>query len=919
VFFSVMTGSMNFGIASPYIETFGLAQAAAAKIYSIIDNIPVINKSKGVGDRPEKIEGNIVFQDVHFHYPSRATVQILNGLNLTIKAGETVALVGSSGCGKSTCLQLIQRFYDPLSGSVSLDGKNLKNLDLEWLRQHIGVVSQEPVLFATTIGENIRYGYKSATQEDIERAAVKANAHSFIKNLPDGYNTIVGERGAQLSGGQKQRIAIARALVRDPSILLLDEATSALDTNSEAKVQAALDMASKERTTIIVAHRLSTIRGANKIVVISKGQVVEQGTHDELMALKQEYFSLVTTQVTSDDIDRKPDAALSTVDFDEDIDQTVTPKGVNVEEEQSTPAEMASLWTVMKMNASEWWQIFVGCISSLIMGGAMPIFAVLFGEIIGVAEEEDVVREETNKYSLYFVITGIVVGTATFFQIYMFGIAGERLTMRLRIEMFRAMLAQEMGWYDKPKNGVGALCARLSGDAAHVQGATGQRVGTVLQSVATIGLAVGLSMYYEWRLGLLALAFTPFILLATFGEQRLMNVENQSQSETLQKSIKLAVEAVSNVRTVVSLGIEKSSNEEYVNKLNPHFKRTKRNTHFRAFVLGLARSLMFFAFSACMYYGGILIRDDGIAYSDVFKVSQALIMGTVSIANALAFAPNFRKGLTAVHKVLKLINRQPRVADAPGAIDKTWNSAAIDYSEVYFSYPTRLLTTVLKGLDLSILEGQTVALVGPSGCGKSTVIQLLERFYDPTDGKIEVDKTDTKQITLSSLRRQLGIVSQEPILFDRTIAENIAYGDNSREILADEIVEAARKANIHNFVTGLPLGYETRLGEKGTQLSGGQKQRVAIARALVRNPKVLLLDEATSALDTESEKIVQEALDKAKVGRTCIIIAHRLSTIQDADVICVINDGKVAEMGTHSDLLALKGLYHRLHTVQDRK
>lgn len=196
-------------------------------------------------------------------------------------------MVGSSGCGKSTCVQLVQRFYDPISGDVFLDGKNLKDLELISLRKNIGVVGQEPVLFGTTIIDNIRYGYDGATDEDVKNAAKKANVHEFIKTLPNGYNTLVGERGAQLSGGQKQRIAIARALVRNPSILLLDEATSALDTNSEAKVQAALDSASKECTTIIVAHRLSTIRNANKIVVISKGKVAEQGTHDELMALKR--------------------------------------------------------------------------------------------------------------------------------------------------------------------------------------------------------------------------------------------------------------------------------------------------------------------------------------------------------------------------------------------------------------------------------------------------------------------------------------------------------------------------------------------------------------------------------------------------------------------------------------------------------
>lgn len=291
-------------------------------------------------------------------------------------------------------------------------------------------------------------------------------------------------------------------------------------------------------------------------------------------------------------------------------------------------------------------------------------------------------------------------------------------------------------------------------------------------------------------------------------------------------------------------------------------------------------------------------------------------MGTATIGNALAFSPNMEKGIKAAHKVMRLLNRIPKIQDDSSATEKHWSEGNIKYSKIEFAYPTRQSIQVLKGLNLDVLQGKTVALVGPSGCGKSTIIQLIERFYDPLDGVVSLNNENLRNIKLASLRSHLGIVSQEPNLFNRTIGENIAYGDNDREVNKQEIIEAAKNANIHNYITSLPMGYDTKLGEKGTQLSGGQKQRVAIARALVRNPKVLLLDEATSALDTESEKVVQQALDNAKKGRTCITIAHRLSTIQDADVICVIDKGVVAEMGTHHDLIKAKGLYHKLHSLQ---
>lgn len=936
VFFGVMMASMNFGMSSPYIEAFSIAKGAGAKIFSVIDRVSPINSWSNDGECPKQMKGNISFRDVHFEYPTRVDVKVLQGLNLDINIGEKVALVGSSGCGKSTCIQLIQRFYDPRQGTVMVDGNDVKELNVAWLRKHIGVVGQEPVLFNTTIAENISFGAEGATEKDIEEAAREANAHDFISKLPMGYNTLVGERGAQLSGGQKQRIAIARALVRKPVILLLDEATSALDTSSESKVQKALDKVSTGRTTVIVAHRLSTIRTADKIVVISNGKVVEQGTHVELLALKGHYHALVTAQQlntinemenenkeeSEDQMQRKLGRLMSTVS------RTSSTRSASHTHEDERPAEVEddeeekpppiSMITILKKNMPEWPYILIGSVGSLVIGCATPIFGVLFGDILGVmaADSDEKVREGTDVYSLYFVIAGIAVGVSYFIQIFTYGIAGEKLTMRLRGEMFEAMVRQEVAWFDEKSNSSGSLCARLSGDASSVQGATGQRVGIVLQSIATIGLGVGLAIYYEWRLGLVTLCFTPIIILAQYFFWRIARGETLNSQKSLEKSTKLAVEAVGNIRTVAGLGREKTFHQQYMLELLPAHKEAQRNTHIRAFVFGLARSIMFFAYSTAMYYGGWLIVEDGVAFADILKTAQALIMGTMSIANAMGFAPNFQKGITAASHIFHLLNRKPQIYDPPDDRGNWKAEGNVSYQQIEFFYPTRPNIQVLQGLNVDVLKGQTVALVGHSGCGKSTCIQLLVRFYDPVSGCVNIDGHDVSSISMRSLRLQLGIVSQEPVLFDRTIAENIAYGDNNRVVPMTEIIEAAKQANIHNFINSLPLGYDTRMGEKGTQLSGGQKQRVAIARALIRNPRVLLLDEATSALDTESEKVVQEALDKAKEGRTCITIAHRLSTVQDADVIFVINRGKVAEMGTHGELLARHGIYYQLCSMQ---
>ncbi|KAF5272755.1 hypothetical protein FQA39_LY07782 [Lamprigera yunnana] len=928
VFFSILTGTWFFSMASPYIETFGIAKGAATKIFGVIASVPKINASKGKGARYKKVDGKITFKDVHFSYPSRPDTKILQGLNLTINPGETVALVGSSGCGKSTCIQLIQRYYDPPVGSVYIDDHKVTELDLTWMRSHIGVVGQEPVLFETTIAENIKLGCKEASEEDVERAAKKANAHSFIKLLPHGYNTLVGERGAQLSGGQKQRIAIARALVREPSILLLDEATSALDTSSEAVVQAALDAASNECTTIIVAHRLTTVRKADRIVVISNGKIKEEGNHDQLMEKKGAYFELVTAQVSQDDDGSQPPPVQEEVKIQfnrkksveyngRSLSITSSPKEIEFEDAKEEKSS-SSLWAIMKYNSPEWWAITIGCICAIVTGAGMPIYAIVFGDVMGVLanSDNDYVQSQTNGFAIIFLVIGIVTGVATLFQTYMFGIAGEKLTMRLRSLMFKSLLTQEMGYFDDKENGVGSLCAKLSSEAAGVQGATGQRIGTILNSISTVVIALGTSFYFEWRIAFVALCFSPLIVLSIYLEQKMIAKESQGHYESLQKSTKIAVEAINGIRTVASLGCEKTFHDLYMAEIVPYQKVAQRNTHFRGLVYGLSRSLMFFAYSAALYYGGMIIKDDKVDYAKVFIVSESIITSSWSLANALAFTPNFHKGLIAANRIFVLLNRIPLVLDGSNNMNERWEKGNIEYKKVHFAYPSRPSTNVLKGLNLSILQGKMVALVGPSGCGKSTIVQLLERFYDPTHGNVSIDDKNVDTMHLSALRSHLGIVSQEPNLFSKTIAENIAYGDNTRVVTKDEIIEAAKKANIHTFIQSLPLGYETKLGEKGTQLSGGQKQRVAIARALVRNPKVLLLDEATSALDSESEKIVQEALDNAKKGRTCITIAHRLTTIQDADVICAINNGRVAEMGTHSELLALKGIYYNLHNLQ---
>ncbi|PKY05405.1 multidrug/pheromone exporter, ABC superfamily [Aspergillus campestris IBT 28561] len=972
VLMSILIGSFSLGNVSPNGQAFAGAIAAAAKIYTTIDRPSPLDPYSDEGEILEHLEGNIELRNVKHIYPSRPEVTIMEDVSLSIPAGKTTALVGPSGSGKSTVVGLVERFYFPVSGAVLLDGHDIQGINLRWLRQQVSLVSQEPVLFGTTIYQNIKYGlfgtkYEHESEEKvkelIEDAAKMANAHDFITGLPEGYETNVGQRGFLLSGGQKQRIAIARAIVSDPKILLLDEATSALDTKSEGIVQAALDKAAEGRTTIVIAHRLSTIKAAHNIVVLVDGRIVEQGNHDELVDRRGTYHDLVEAQR----INEAKDAEAIDIEDDEDDDdedEDHVPKAGNVEriqtagssgsmsvdpDDEKLQVELGrsgthksvssaimskrepektkkySLWGLIKFIASfnrpELPFMIIGLIFATLAGGGQPTQAVLFAKAISTLSLPesmfDTLRHDANFWALMFFVIGIVQLITLSINGTAFAICSERLICRARSKAFRSILRQDISFFDKEENSTGALTSFLSTETKHLSGVSGATLGTILMTGTTLTAAMAIALAIGWKLALVCISVVPVLLACGFYRFHMLAKFQERSKVAYEGSASYACEATSAIRTVASLTREHDVWDIYHAQLDAQGRKSLKSVLASSVLYAGSQALVFFCTALGFWYGGTLLGKHEYSIFRFFVCFAEVLFGAQSAGTVFSFSPDMGKAKNAAAEFRRLFDRKPTI--------DTWSEEGeqlesveghIEFKGVRFRYPNRPEQPVLRGLNLSVKPGQYIALVGPSGCGKSTTIALLERFYDAVSGRILIDGKDITKLNINSYRSFLALVSQEPTLYQGTVKDNIMLGVDAEEMPEKAIVQACKDANIYDFIMSLPEGFNTVVGNKGGMLSGGQKQRIAIARALLRDPKVLLLDEATSALDSESEKVVQAALDAAAKGRTTIAVAHRLSSIQKADIIYVFDQGKIVESGNHQELIRSKGRYYELVNMQ---
>ncbi|KAG6057534.1 hypothetical protein E4U32_005075 [Claviceps aff. humidiphila group G2b] len=987
VIFLLVDATLILSEVTPFVHIFAAAAASFSKIRADMEHPAVIN---GTSDKGCKLSsaasGRFELQNVSFAYPSRPEQRVLQNVSMELQAGKKTALVGFSGSGKSTIAALMLRLYDPDEGSVLLDGHDLRELKTREVRSMIGFVQQESRLFDRSILENVALGLVNSFSPDheslhatllgpqlgeiaarirsgiavteaagqygaemseivtmVQKAVELANAAQFIDKLPEGLGTIVGPTGKQLSGGQRQRIAIARALVKDPKILILDEATASLDSKSEREILTAIERCSEGRTVISVAHRLSTIQTADKIIVMSEGRVVEEGTHSELIAKKGTYAGFVDLQSLRDP-SAKSDGAKSmeeSLGSDDSLveakmkDAKIMPPNVPNEplgdhqylNDADSSMKKISSWTPVRVLFSfirpHAIIALIALAAASVVGGAFSAEAVIFGHTVGSltpCQTPDYIRSSGNFFGLMFFVLALIEFFANLISWVGFGIVSEKSIFNIRVRLFRSLFQQDVQWHQSEDRTPTSLLGYITNDGDQIAGLSGSTIGTILSICINLIAAIIMTLIVAWKIAIVCLAIVPILLGIGLIQLRTLSKFYEKHEEAFSKSVGIGVEAVDSIKTVASLSLEDEVLAVYRRTLD----EPKREVTAISFSANLWLALQYLAgnlaFGLAFWWGSKQIFSGVYTETQFIIVVFSLLVSAQLWSQMFALAPEFTNAKAAIARVTGIIELGElkqgalptsvakcadieTLAEAKSFSPVATGGVDLELRDVHFSYPTRTNAPALSGLSIHVRPGQFCGLVGPSGAGKSTIISLVERLYLPSSGAILIDGSDITKKADVTFRDELALVPQDGVLFEGSVRFNVSLGARpGTEVSEEDIIQACKLANIHETIMKLPEGYETECGASGNRFSGGQKQRLAIARALVRKPRLLILDEPTSALDAESEKLLQDGLEIASRGITVLAVAHRLHTIRKADVIYMIEGGKSVDSGTHDEL-----------------
>jgi ATP-binding cassette subfamily B protein len=940
------------------------ARAGVERVFDLMDTEPGLTERPDARELPAEADASVEFDDVSFGYGGAdgepTSAPVLDGFSLRIEPGETVAVVGTSGSGKSTVSLLLPRYYDVTGGAVRVGGHDVRDLTLGSLRSAIGLVPENSFLFSETIRENIAYGAPDATDEQVRAAAVAAQADGFVQALPDGYDTTVGEQGLTLSGGQRQRIALARAILTDPRLLVLDDATSAVDARVEHEIHEALRGVMAGRTTLLIAHRLSTLGLADRIAVLDGGRLVDTGTHEELTERCALYRRLLTDPDELSEAEPDP-AGMAGPDTQTAVDG-VTPSLWRREEQDGSRRDGAGLLggtpdqsgrpggfagALAAMPGSPELLARVDALPPaddvpeideahaeraeesyglrrLLHGFGRPLLVALFFLVVDALAGLGLpllirhgIDQGVTQSALYAVWTasalalGVVVAqwAAQFFAMRLTGRTGERVLYALRVKIFAHLQRLGLDYYERHLTG--AVMTRMTTDVDALSTFLQTGLVTAVVSLFTFGGILLALLVIDVQLALVVFAALPPLVVGTFFFRRKSVKAYELARERVSVVNADLQESVAGLRMVQAFRREQHGSRRFAARSHAYRTARVRGQWLVSVYFPFVQLLAALATAAVLVVGAGRVGEGSLTAGALVAYLLYIELFFAPVQQLSQVFDGYQQASVSLGRIQQLLREPTTTPAAPDPREVTALRGALTFEDVHFRYVTADgEAEALSGVDLTIPAGQTVAFVGETGAGKSTLVKLVARFYDPTTGAVRVDGADLRELDLAGYRHRLGVVPQEPYLFPGTVRDAIAYG---RSDATDAEVEAAARAvGAHDMIAGLPGGYLHPVSERGRNLSAGQRQLIALARAELVDPDVLLLDEATAALDLATEGLVNQATDRLARRRTTLVVAHRLSTAARADRVVVLDHGRVVEDGTHDALLAADGRYAAL-------
>jgi ATP-binding cassette subfamily B protein len=912
------------------------ARASVIRVYEVIDSRPVIS------ERPDAIaltpeSSGIELDDVRFGYvPSQP---VLNGLTLGVEPGETLALVGTAGSGKSTISLLLPRFYDVRSGVVRVGGHDVRELTLDSLRAAIGLVMEDSFLFSDTISANIGYGRPGATQEQVVAAARAAEADGFIRAMPDGYDTVIGEQGLTLSGGQRQRVALARALITDPQILLLDDATSSVDAHIEAEIHATLRSVMRGRTTILIAHRRSTLDLADRVAVLDEGRVVDVGTHEELTERCPLYQLLLAGP--GDDAEGIDAGTLPAADGERDLWPPVSdderPRaavgrgggdgmlaGLALSPELMAKLDKLPPATEQPAVERRWARaadrhftltkllrpFMVALLAGLILDGLDALASLALPALVRGGIDHGV-----EAKAFHAIVTVSLIGFAivagdwivTTFQTVLVGRNGERLLYALRVKIYAQLQRLGMDFFERELSG--RIMTRMTTDVDALSTFLQTGLITMVNSILTfVGVMVAL-LLINVRLGLTVLAIVPIVVAATV----VFRVKSRRAYDEAREKVSIVnadlQENVAGLRTTQAYRREEHNQERFAGRSDSYRRSRVRAQRYIALYFPFLQAVSTVAGALVLFVAAGQVRSGALTAGALIAYLLYVDMLFSPVQQLSQVFDGYQQAAVGLRRIKDLLRIPTSTPPAANPRPVELSGGRLELRDLTFRYQGAN-RDALTGVNLTVRAGETVALVGETGAGKSTLVKLVARFYDPTAGQMLADGTDVREFELADYRHRLGVVPQEAYLFPGTVRDAIAYG--RPDATNDEVEAAARAVGAHQMIARLPGGYHHEVGERGRNLSAGQRQLIALARAYLVDPVILLLDEATAALDLATEAAVTRATEHLSARRTTLVVAHRLTTAARADRIIVLDGGRIVEEGRHGELLTRRGAYAAL-------